>query len=85
MDVNDPGGNHETPCVDDPSSLRARQASHRLDLVALMEGRASNPAAWPAPFTINPSADDRRIGLIDLGDDHFVRADLSVRAESLIA
>jgi peptide/nickel transport system ATP-binding protein len=23
---------------------------HRLDLGALMEGKASEPAAWPAPF-----------------------------------
>jgi peptide/nickel transport system ATP-binding protein len=58
---------------------------HRLDLVALMEGRASDPAAWPPPFTINPSNNDRQVGLIDLGNNHFVRADLSVPAESLIA
>ena len=56
----------------------------RLDLVALMEGRASDPAEWPAPFTIGPSANGHGIGLIDLGDDHFVRADLSFPAENLI-
>ncbi len=52
--------------VPDPNPKR------RLDLAALMEGRASLPAAWPAPFTINGSTHPR---LIDLGDRHFVRAD----------
>jgi len=46
--------------------------NNRLDLSALMEGRASAPDAWPAPFTI----DDRsRPRLIDCGDGHYVRAD----------
>ena len=58
---------------------------HRLDLVALMEGRASDPGEWPAPFTIGPLNNDRPVGLVDLGDNHFVRADLSVPAERLIA
>jgi peptide/nickel transport system ATP-binding protein len=44
----------------------------RLDLSALMEGRASDPAAWPAPFTLGG---DRRSRLMPLGDGHFVRAD----------
>jgi len=44
----------------------------RLDLSALMEGKASQPAAWPAPFTIDSKTHPR---LIDLGDGHFVRAD----------
>ena len=37
-----------------------------------MEGRASDPAAWPAPFTVNGTTHPR---LIDLGKGHFVRAD----------
>ncbi len=41
----------------------------KLDLSALMEGRASVPSAWPAPFTAGSE-----IALLDLGDDHFVRA-----------
>lgn len=57
----------------------------RLDLSALMEGRSSEPAAWPAPFTINADPAGGKIGLIDLGDDHFVRADLSVSAQELVA
>ncbi len=43
-----------------------------LDLGALMDGRASEPAAWPAPFTVSPH---HRPGLIDLGNDHWVRAE----------
>jgi peptide/nickel transport system ATP-binding protein len=43
-----------------------------LDLTALMEGRASRPEAWPAPFTIAPGC---RARLVDLGGGHFVRAD----------
>jgi peptide/nickel transport system ATP-binding protein len=53
----------------------------KLDLAALMEGRASIPALWPEPFTI----DGRRpAALVELDRDHFVRvdptADLSVLA-----
>jgi peptide/nickel transport system ATP-binding protein len=42
-----------------------------LDLAALMEGRASVPALWPAPFTIDATSD---AALIDLGLGHLVRA-----------
>ena len=58
---------------------------HRLDLVALMEGRASNPADWPEPFKIDSAISGGQIGLIDLGDDHFVRADQSASRDRLIA
>ncbi|MDX1484946.1 MAG: ABC transporter ATP-binding protein [Alphaproteobacteria bacterium] len=43
---------------------------HPLDLHALMEGRCSDPSAWPAPFTIDG---DIRPQLIDVGNGHFVR------------
>ena len=43
----------------------------RLDLSALMEGRVSEPEAWPEPFTVGNGA---RPTLVDLGEDHFVRA-----------
>jgi peptide/nickel transport system ATP-binding protein len=36
-----------------------------------MEGKASQPSAWPAPFTVNEVT---RPELIDLGENHFVRA-----------
>jgi peptide/nickel transport system ATP-binding protein len=43
----------------------------KLDLTALMQGRASDPASWPEPFTL-----DGRDGvdMIELDDGHFVRA-----------
>ena len=44
---------------------------HPLDFSGLMEGKASNPAAWPAPFTIDAS---RRPQLMHLGQGHYVRA-----------
>jgi peptide/nickel transport system ATP-binding protein len=43
----------------------------RLDFEALMGGRASNPAAWPRPFTLDGAT---KAELIDLGEGHFVRA-----------
>jgi peptide/nickel transport system ATP-binding protein len=44
---------------------------HKLDFAQLMEERASDPAAWPHPFT-----DDGRTpsAMRDLGYGHFVRA-----------
>ncbi len=44
----------------------------RLDLGALMEGKASEPEAWPRPFTINGASHPV---LVDIGAEHFVRAD----------
>jgi len=44
----------------------------RLDLSALMEGKASDPAAWPPPFTIDGRA---TLGLVEVSEGHFVRAD----------
>jgi peptide/nickel transport system ATP-binding protein len=43
----------------------------KLDFAALMEGKASDPRAWPAPFRIDGAA---RTGLHDIGDKHMVRA-----------
>ncbi|TVR80218.1 MAG: ABC transporter ATP-binding protein [Rhodospirillales bacterium] len=42
----------------------------RLDFTALMGGRASDPQAWPSPF----GADGTPMAMIDLGNDHRVRA-----------
>jgi len=42
-----------------------------LDLAALMGGRASDPAAWPHPFTIAPDSHPTMTGL---GGGHYVRA-----------
>ncbi len=46
--------------------------NRRLDLSALMEGRASAPEAWPAPFTIDGQFSPR---LVALKNGHYVRAD----------
>ncbi len=43
----------------------------KLDLDALMDGRASIPAAWPPPFDLR---DGRPPGMIDVGAGHRVRA-----------
>jgi len=43
----------------------------QLDLTALMEGKASIPDEWPEPFTIDGEHD---LGLINLGEGHYVRA-----------
>ena len=54
------------------SAVPEPDPSRRLDLTALMEGRASDPAQWPAPFTVDGTT---RPAMVDLGDGHFVRAD----------
>jgi peptide/nickel transport system ATP-binding protein len=46
--------------------------NQRLDLSALMEGRASAPDGWPAPFTIDGQYSPR---LVELKNGHYVRAD----------
>ncbi len=43
----------------------------QLDLGALMDGKASVPAAWPEPFRLTPG---EVASMIDLGEEHFVRA-----------
>ncbi len=43
----------------------------QLDLGALMAGRASNPEAWPAPFTIG---EGQRPGFVEMKPGHWVRA-----------
>jgi peptide/nickel transport system ATP-binding protein len=45
--------------------------SRRLDFEALMQGKASDPAAWPGAFRIDTAS---RPGLQHLGDGHYVRA-----------
>jgi peptide/nickel transport system ATP-binding protein len=43
----------------------------KLDFAALMEGKASDPRAWPAPFRLEEGA---RAGMLDVGANHLVRA-----------
>ncbi len=53
------------------SAVPEPSLEHRLDFSSLMEGRASEPSAWPKPFTIDGTG---RLQLVDLGGGHFVRA-----------
>ena len=50
--------------------------SRRLDLGALMDGRASSPADWPEPFRLTG---ETRAALIAVDDEHFVRASENAR------
>jgi peptide/nickel transport system ATP-binding protein len=43
----------------------------QLDLRALMEGRVSDPGAWPAPFACRRGD---RLEFVDIGGGHYVRA-----------
>jgi peptide/nickel transport system ATP-binding protein len=54
--------------VPDPS------LDHPLDFNAILDGRCSVPGEWVAPFTVDQT---HRPHLIDLGGEHFVRADES--------
>ena len=53
------------------SAVPEPNPANRLDLNALMEGRVSDPSAWPAPFTVDGRA---RLELVHLGEGHYVRA-----------
>jgi peptide/nickel transport system ATP-binding protein len=44
---------------------------HRLDFAALMEGKASDPNAWPVPFRLDGR---ERAVMLQIGSDHLVRA-----------
>ena len=54
----------------------------RLDLHLLMEDKASNPAAWPEPFTIG---DATRPRMIEIGNGHLVRAADNAELRDLVA
>ncbi len=52
----------------------------RLDFKVLMEGKASDPSAWPDPFGI---AGEGPFEMLDLGKGHVVRAHASADAAEL--
>lgn len=52
------------------SAVPDADPDRQLDLTALMDGRASDPAAWPAPFTVGG---DTRPELKRIGEGHWVR------------
>ena len=51
-----------------------------LNFDALMEGKASIPSAWPMPFRLYGS---QPRGMIDIGNQHFVRAHADVDISEL--
>ena len=53
---------------------------HKLDFNALMEGKASIPSAWPNPFRVDGTT---RLGMIDIGKQHFVRVHSDVDVSEL--
>ncbi|WP_341701858.1 ABC transporter ATP-binding protein [Ferrovibrio sp.] len=54
----------------------------RLDLRLLMEGKASDPALWPAPFTIDGASRPR---MLEVADGHLVRAAADADIRDLVA
>jgi peptide/nickel transport system ATP-binding protein len=54
----------------------------KLDFAALMEGKASDPTAWPDPFRLG-GAD--RPGMVAIGEGHLVRASAHANASELRA
>jgi peptide/nickel transport system ATP-binding protein len=52
------------------SAVPVPDPGRRLDLTALMEGRASDPRSWPAPFTVGEHA---HLALMQISREHFVR------------
>ena len=55
--------------------------SHRLDFEALMDGKASDPHAWPEPFA---ECDAGRSRLLDVGEGHWVRAQPGTALENKV-
>ena len=53
----------------------------QLDLTALMAGKASDPSAWPIPFS---TTDGGSLELVNVGDEHFVRADPAVGLQAAL-
>jgi len=53
---------------------------NRLDFAALMQGKASDPGAWPEPFRLGGNLRPR---MIDVGNGHFVRAHEAAGATEL--
>ena len=63
------------------SAVPAPDPGRRLDLTALMEGKASVPAEWPEPFGLTGG---RPMSLLDLGGGHHVRAQANANARDLM-
>ena len=55
---------------------------HLLNFDLLMQGKASDPAAWPQPFRLDANV---RTSMIDIGNGHLVRAHASANRSELTA
>ena len=64
------------------SAVPKPELGARLDLTALMEGKASEPHLWPAPFTVDEAHAHR---LVEVEPEHFVRVFDDARPEELVA
>ncbi|MDH3636975.1 MAG: ABC transporter ATP-binding protein [Gammaproteobacteria bacterium] len=64
------------------SAVPYADLDRRLDMSALMEGKASDPAAWAPPFRVSAQADTQ---LIQVDTNHTVRAMVGTVADSLRA
>jgi peptide/nickel transport system ATP-binding protein len=65
------------------AAIPAPDPRHRLDFGRLIEGRASNPGAWPEPFRRIPS---EPIPLIEVSPGHYVAAgEMPLRPASRMA
>jgi peptide/nickel transport system ATP-binding protein len=62
------------------SAVPKADPGSRLDLSALMEGKASDPRAWPQPFTLGPGIEAH---LEHVGNGHYVRVAGAVEALKL--
>jgi len=64
------------------SAVPKPDPDNRLDLRLLMEGKASIPALWPAPFTIDGHSSPR---MLEIAEGHFVRAAANADIRDLVA
>ncbi|KKJ77092.1 ABC transporter ATP-binding protein [Kiloniella litopenaei] len=53
---------------------------HPLDLKDLLEGKASVPENWPAPFTVN---EQHEMAMVDLGGGHYVRVHKGTESDAI--
>ena len=64
------------------SAVPHPELSQPLDFDAITEGSASDPALWPAPFTIDRR---HRTEFLALGEEHFVRVAAGCKPSDLAA
>ena len=64
------------------SAVPHPELSQPLDFAAITEGAASDPAEWPAPFTLGAEVGSQ---FLDLGDGHFIRVMSGCKPSDLAA